>query len=134
MGILLLEAKEDFEVLGLRRIRTSDVLKWERDGWLMIQDHCGKFIGMTEAFLQSYIQFTTMQEAQAANKNALNLAYITNLTMVFIPLSTTAAIFSMSDEFMPGRTKSWIFWVTALPVLIVTFTITTNAQPWQNKY
>ncbi|CAN9328655.1 unnamed protein product [Alternaria alternata] len=51
-----------------------------------------------------------MQEAQAANQNASNLAHITNLTMLFIPLSTIAAIFSMDDKFLPGKTKGWIFW------------------------
>jgi hypothetical protein len=134
MGILLIELKENLEALGLYRPGSSDELQWERDGWLSVQDHCGKIIGIADAFLQSYMQFTTMQEAQAANQNASNLAHITNLTMLFIPLSTIAAIFSMDDKFLPGKTKGWIFWVTALPVLIVTFAITTKARAWLNQY
>jgi hypothetical protein len=134
MSILLIELKENLEALGLYRPGSSDELQWERDGWLSVQDHCGKIIGIADAFLQSYMQFTTMQEAQAANKNASNGAHITNLTMLFISLSTTAAIFSMDDKFLPGRKKGWIFWVTALPVLIVTFAITTKARAWLNQY
>ncbi|CAN9203487.1 unnamed protein product [Alternaria alternata] len=134
MGILLTELKENLEALRLYRPGSSDELQWERDGWLSVQDHCGKIIGIADAFLQSYMQFTTMQEAQAANRNASNLAHITNLTMLFIPLSTIAAIFSMDDKFLPGRTKGWIFWVTALPVLIVTFAITTKARACLNQY
>jgi len=128
MGLVSSEAKEHFEVLGLHRFNADDVPEWERDGWIAVQDYCSKIITMADAFLQSYLQFTSMQEAQAANKNALNLAHITNLTMVFVPLSTIAAIFSMTDDFLPGEKKSWIFWVTALPVLFLTFAITTEAR------
>jgi hypothetical protein len=128
MGLVSSEAKEQFEVLGLDRPDVADAPEWERDGWISIQDHISKVIIMADAFLQSYLQFTTMQEAQAANKNALSLAHITNVTMVFVPLSTIAAIFSMTDDFLPGESKSWVFWVTALPVLILTFAITTEAR------
>ncbi|KNG45541.1 magnesium and cobalt transport protein [Stemphylium lycopersici] len=106
MGLVSSEAKEHFEVLGLHRHNADDVPEWERDGWIAVQDYCGKIINMADAFLQSYPQFTSMQEAQAANKNALNLAHITSLTMVFVPLSTIAAIFSMTDDFLPGEKKS----------------------------
>lgn len=125
MGLVNSEVKEQFEVLGLHR---PDALEWERDGWLTVQDYCGRVITMAEAFLQSYLQFTTMQEAQAANRNALSLAQITNVTMVFVPLSTIAAIFSMTDDFLPGESKGWVFWVTAVPVLLLTFAITTEAR------
>jgi hypothetical protein len=60
---------------------------------------------MADAFLQSDMQFTTMQEAPAPNKNTLNLAHVTNLIMVFIPLSTIAATVSMIDKLLPGKTK-----------------------------
>ncbi|KAF1849545.1 uncharacterized protein K460DRAFT_278748 [Cucurbitaria berberidis CBS 394.84] len=131
MGIMAREAEDNVVALGLNRASTVDDLgapQWEQDGWTAIQEHCAKIIAMAEAFLQSYLQFTSMQEAQAANRNAMSLARITNLTMVFIPLSTIAAIFSMSEDFMPGKSKSWIFWVAALPVLFVTFALTTESR------
>ncbi|KAF1938433.1 hypothetical protein EJ02DRAFT_473619 [Clathrospora elynae] len=120
MGIVAQEAEEHVVALGLNRPTTIDIPQWEQDGWITINDNCRKIIGMADSFLQSYLQFTSMQEAQAANKNALSLARITNLTMIFIPLSTVAAIFAMTDDFLPGKSKSWVFWITALPVLFVT--------------
>lgn len=147
MGLVAGEAKEHFEVLGLNRTTTSSthphstaaaaagemqlemqVQAWERDGWLAVQEHCTKILTMADAFLHSYLQFCSMQEAQAANRNALSLARITNLTMVFVPLGTIAAIFSMSDAFMPGESKSWVFWVTAVPVLVLTFAVTVGVR------
>ena len=150
MGLMAQEAADNVVALGLDRPavaiglshplfpRSSDaegarevvVQQWEQDGWLAIQEHCHKIIAMAEAFLQSYLQFTSMQEAQAANHNALSLARISNLTMVFIPLSAIAAVFSMTDEFMPGKSKNWIFWVTLLPVLGLTFAITMEVRVW----
>lgn len=128
MGIVMSEAKEHFEVLGLHRTGAADVPEWERDGWLAVQEHVVKIIAMADAFLQSYLQFTSMQEAQAANRNALSLARITNLTMVFVPLSTIAAIFSMTDDFLPGEKKGWVYWATAVPVLMLTFAIMTEVH------
>lgn len=131
MGIMAKEAEDNVVALGLNRPFTDRgvaVPQWEQDGWIAIQEHCSKIIEMADAFLRSYLQFTSMQEAQAANKNALSLARITNLTMVFIPLSTVAAIFSMTDDFSPGKAKGWIFWVTALPILLVMFIFTAEAR------
>jgi hypothetical protein len=131
MGIVITEAREHFEILGLHR---PDAPEWERDGWMAVQEHCSKIVGMADAFLNSYMQFTTMQEAQAANRNALSLARITNLTMVFIPLGTIAAIFSMTDEYLPGKGRSWVFLVTAVPVLLLTFAVTAEAREWLRGY
>ena len=134
MGIVISEAKEHFEVLGLHRTGVADVPEWERDGWLAVQEYCSKIITMADAFLQSYLQFTSMQEAQAANRNAQSLARITNLTMVFVPLSTIAAIFSMTDDFLPGERKGWVYWATALPVLLLTFAVMTELHSSLKSY
>ncbi|KAJ4376308.1 hypothetical protein N0V83_001591 [Neocucurbitaria cava] len=150
MGIMANEAKDNVVALGLDRAPAiaaaavtvatpasnngTVIPQWEQDGWIAIEEHCAKIITMADAFLRSYLQFTSMQEAQAANKNALSLARITTLTMVFIPLSTVAAIFSMSDDFMPGKSKSWIFWATALPVLMVMFALTTESRAFAKRH
>lgn len=139
MGLVSCEAREHFEVLGLKNSTATTATttgdssdgvssNWERDGWLAVQEHCSKIITMADAFLQSYLQFSSMQEAQAANRNALSLARITNLTMVFVPLGTIAAVFSMSEDFLPGKRMSWVFWVTAVPVLVVTFGVTMGVR------
>lgn len=86
MGIIIQETNDNIVALGLTRPGVQ-VPQWEKDGWLAIQEHCGMIMAMAEAFLQSYLQFITMQ-------NASSLARITYLTMSFIPLSAIAAIFS----------------------------------------
>jgi Mg2+ and Co2+ transporter CorA len=59
----------------------------------------------------------------------MSLGRIKNLTMLFVPLSTIAAIFSMGDEFLPGKGKGWIFWVISLPVLFLMFVYTRKSRP-----
>ncbi|KAH8724139.1 hypothetical protein GQ44DRAFT_760565 [Phaeosphaeriaceae sp. PMI808] len=129
MGLMVKEAEANMVALGLPTPTTPapfpspnaaavPIPQWERDGWTSILSACAQIIHMSDAFLTSYLQFSNMQEATAANRNALNLSKITNLTMFFVPLSSVAAVFSMSDEFQPGKRNAWVFWVTVVPILV----------------
>ncbi|KAF1954206.1 hypothetical protein CC80DRAFT_568014 [Byssothecium circinans] len=131
MDVLIKETEENMAALGLvhsRVVADVAVPSWEQDGWDAIHESCAKLITMADMFSQSYLQFISIQEAQLANKNAMSLARITNLTMLFIPLSTIAAIFSMSDEFLPGKRKSWIFWIICFPVVFLMFALTRESR------
>lgn len=44
---------------------------------------------------------------------------MTYIALVFIPLSFTSTIFSMSDDFGPGKDRFWIYFATAIPLLLV---------------
>lgn len=70
-----------------------------------------------KSIADGYMQYVAIQEAQVSNSNAQSLSRLTLLTMLFVPLSTLASIFSMSGVFLPGQTKAWMFWIVALPVI-----------------
>lgn len=90
---------------------------WEIDGWKSIRDITRVVQEMTDTFATNYLQYVTIQEAHASNGSAQSLSRITVLTMLFIPLSTVASIFSMGGDFLPGETKAWMFWAIVIPVL-----------------
>ncbi|ORX95318.1 hypothetical protein BCR34DRAFT_498565 [Clohesyomyces aquaticus] len=46
------------------------------------------------------------------------------LALLFIPLAYTSSLFSMSEKFAPGAGKFWIYWVSAILALAVTFLTT----------
>jgi hypothetical protein len=46
------------------------------------------------------------------------------LALLFIPLAYTSSLFSMQDQFSPGNPKFWIYWITALLCVAVTFAAT----------
>jgi hypothetical protein len=74
---------------------------------------------LTNALATGYLQYITIQEARISNGNAQSLSKITVLTMLFIPLSTVASIFSTGGDFLPGNSKAWVFWVVSIPVLLM---------------
>ena len=41
--------------------------------------------------------------------------------MVFIPLAFVCGLFSMSDQILPGSDEFWVYWATAVPLIVVVF-------------
>jgi hypothetical protein len=93
--------------------------QWEIDGWRSVLDLAYVVDGLTNTLATGYLQYITIQEARISNGNAQSLSKITVLTMLFIPLSTVASIFSMSGDFLPGNPRAWVFWVVSIPVLMM---------------
>jgi Mg2+ and Co2+ transporter CorA len=73
----------------------------------------------TNALAMGYLQYITIREARVSNSNAHSLSRITILTMLFIPLSTVASVFSMSGDFLPGNSRAWVFWAVSIPVMMM---------------
>jgi hypothetical protein len=92
--------------------------QWEIDGWTSVLDLAHVVDGLTNALATGYLQYISIQEARISNGNAQSLSKITVLTMLFIPLSTVAGIFSMSGDFLPGSPRAWVFWAVSIPVLM----------------
>jgi hypothetical protein len=112
------EMTENSTALGLD-MPSPSAPSWEIDGWKSIRDITHVVEDITNTFANNYLQYVTIQEAHASNGGAQSLSRITVLTMLFIPLSTVASIFSMGGDFLPGARKAWVFWVVAIPVLLV---------------
>lgn len=112
------EMEDNITALGLN---SSVCLapQWEKDVWLTVKELTAVVAETIDAFANGYLQYVTIQEARASSGNAKSLSRITVLTMLFIPLSTVASIFSMGGDFLPGQAKSWVFWAIALPLLAV---------------
>ena len=46
---------------------------------------------------------------------------LSNLGMLFIPLAFTSGIFSMSGNYAPGGSSFWVYWVVAVPLVLLVF-------------
>ncbi|KAM3067046.1 hypothetical protein ACMFMG_011825 [Clarireedia jacksonii] len=65
---------------------------------------------------------TSMIQLLDARQSVLQAANITRLTyiaLVFVPLSWVTGLFSMSESYSPGQEQFWIYFATALPLLLV---------------
>jgi hypothetical protein len=118
MKVFAREMDDNTAALGLDSTESS-APQWEKDGWLAIKELTGVVAETVDSFAHGYLQYVTIQEARASSGNAQSLSRITVLTMLFVPLSTVASIFSMGGDFLPGQAKAWVFWVAALPLLAV---------------
>jgi hypothetical protein len=58
-------------------------------------------------------------------REAKTVKTLTLVALIFIPLSFTSAVFSMSDEFLPGKESFWVFWAVSLPLVIAVLVLAT---------
>jgi Mg2+ and Co2+ transporter CorA len=78
-------------------------------------------------FVTSLIQLFDVRQSVT---EAINVRRVTYIALVFVPLSWAASIFSMAENYSPGGSQFWIYWVVALPLLIMVF-ILSNTLPVQ---
>lgn len=61
----------------------------------------------------------------AGNRQALDEAKrskrLTLVGLVFIPLAYSSSLFSMSNQFAPGQSEFWVYWVVAVVLILLTF-------------
>lgn len=110
------ETEENITALGVES-PDYDVPRWEVNGWRSFRD-LSHAVGTTQAFANNYISYATISEAHTSNGSAKSLSKITVLTMLSMFLSTVASIFSMSEDFLPSKTRAWAFWAVSIPLRV----------------
>jgi len=80
-----------------------------------------------DALLTTYVQEALIHESRVANRQARNVGRLTALATILVPISFSAAIFSIGVEYLTGESKFWIFWAVSLPVVLVFTLFVTNA-------
>ncbi|KAF1830524.1 hypothetical protein BDW02DRAFT_601608 [Decorospora gaudefroyi] len=60
-------------------------------------------------------------EARVSLREAKNVKALTIVAMLFIPLSFTSGLFSMNEQYMPGRNDFSTFWFVSVPLIIMVF-------------
>lgn len=48
---------------------------------------------------------------------------LSDLGMLFIPLAVTSGIFSMSGNYAPGGPSFWVYWIVAIPLVLLVFIV-----------
>jgi hypothetical protein len=70
----------------------------------------------------------SVAEAKRSFREAKNVKILTLIGMVFIPLAFICGLFSMSDNFLPGSSEFWIYWATAVPLIVAVFLVSLVAN------
>ena len=61
-------------------------------------------------------------DSRRSIEEVVNVRQLTNIVLVFIPLSFAVSIFGMGDDYGPGKEKFWIYFATAIPPVLLILT------------
>lgn len=76
-----------------------------------------------EAMVPVVTSLIQIVDSQQALKETANIARLTYLALVFMPLTFVSGLFSMNDHVTPGGRGFWVYLVVAIPVCIIVFLV-----------
>lgn len=98
----------------------------KEDIWSLIVNDFDLVFGQIEQYGQSLERMipvvTSMVQLSGSQRSiteSVNVRRLTYVALVFIPLSWVASIFSMADEYAPGHSKFWVYFVVSIPLCVV---------------
>lgn len=93
-----------------------DMLLLDIESTISKLHHYGHSMEQVVPLATGMVQLLDARESARQNASVITLTYI---AMVFVPLSWVAGLFSMSDSFLPGGDKFWVYVTTAFPLSLV---------------
>ncbi|KFY14792.1 hypothetical protein V492_02411 [Pseudogymnoascus sp. VKM F-4246] len=108
-----LDSSEDFVAIYKKLLWRKDQLE------LLITSATGlnAIAGNKEAAVKNEIDANRSHEEQIKSLGeAKKASILTFLALIFVPLAYTASLFSMADDWQPGRSKFPIYWAISLPL------------------
>jgi hypothetical protein len=84
------------------------------DDFLRLSLEFQEFKRRVEALVTSLTSLLSIYETKRMKE-------LSNLGMLFVPLAFTSGIFSMSGNYAPGEASFWVYWVVAIPLVILMF-------------
>lgn len=118
----------------------SEALDSARGQWEALQDDYehlthsliqqGKQLEAAVPLVTAYLQ---LAESRRANLETKDVSRLTILAFVFVPLSFVSGLFSMNPDIGPGGSHFWLYFVVALPVVVLVLLV---ARPltWNRLY
>ncbi|KAH7378558.1 hypothetical protein BKA64DRAFT_585538, partial [Cadophora sp. MPI-SDFR-AT-0126] len=87
----------------------------------VLKSRCEVLLGSITALVGIAGNRQSLEETKRSIREAKNVKLLTLIGMIFIPLAFVCGLFSMNDRYLPGSSQFWIYWVSAVPVVIVMF-------------
>lgn len=103
--------------------RTNAAPCAEMDHLLQDIQHVKDQIGIYSKSLETKGSIITTMiqilDSRRSIEEAANVRHLTYAALVFIPLSYAATIFSMADDYGPGKKNFWVYFATAMPLTLL---------------
>lgn len=76
--------------------------------------------GRADTLLQSMTGLASIAGNRQSLEEAKRMKQLTALGAFFIPLAYTSSLFSMQDNYAPGKIQFWVYWICAMGVIAIT--------------
>ncbi|KAI1652728.1 hypothetical protein F4813DRAFT_300727 [Daldinia decipiens] len=100
----------------------------KREAWTFVLtdlDHLSRKIEQYGLCLEQMIpvaaSMTQLLDSRRSLMESVGVKRLTYVALVFVPLSSVAAIFSMPGDFAPGQSQFWVYFAVAVPLCICIF-------------
>ncbi len=111
----------------IRQLRTRSSFSTSGNAGLenLVQDFevLGANIELLGARLENMLPVVTslvqIIDARRSFAETTNITRLTALALIFVPLNFVAALFSMSNEFVPAGRLFWQYWAVSVPVALL---------------
>jgi hypothetical protein len=98
--------------------KPSEDWQYLKEDYEFIQTEVTEHGERLEAMVPLVTSAASLIESRRSLSETANVTRLTILAIVFIPLSYVASIFSMSENFGPGGSLFWVYFVTAVPLAV----------------
>jgi hypothetical protein len=85
--------------------------------FLALQERFEKLRAKSQALSTSFTSLTGIVGIKQSLDEARSVYGLTILGVLFLPLSFTSGLFSMSPEYLPGAAKFWIYIIVAITII-----------------
>jgi hypothetical protein len=87
-------------------------------GWDYILTNLEALRDRMDNVAETSVALLGILESRKSLQEATDVGRLTRLGMIFLPLSFTAAIFSMGSDYAPGSTKFWVYFAIGIPLTL----------------
>ncbi|CAG9952005.1 unnamed protein product [Clonostachys rosea f. rosea IK726] len=86
-----------------------------------IQKQLDDYSRSLEQMLTVATSMVQLLDSRRSILEAVSVRRLTYIALVFVPLSWVSSLFSMSDTYLPGHGRFWVYFAVALPLICLCF-------------
>jgi hypothetical protein len=120
-------------ILGIsNRLSHPDVKNREdAQDWINVHERLAMWTSRTKDLAALTLGWMSLVESKRSIDEARSSRILVMLGTFFLPLSLISSIFSMGEDFLPGRSKFWIYVASAVTAVVVITVFVLARRAWE---
>ena len=101
--------------------------------YLEIQSQIDDLIAQTDKILSVAIAMVSIEESRKGIEQNSNVARLTYIALIFVPMSFIASLFSMTSDLGSMKETFWIFFAVAIPISVLIVTLVAKSKTFIDR-